>query len=65
MQGTVVKVLISEGDAVAAGQGLVVVEAMKMEQTLNAPEDGVVMELRAAVGEQVSAGAILVVLGEG
>lgn len=64
MQGTVAQVLVSEGDFVKTGQGLVVIEAMKMEQTLNAPEDGMVTELRAKVGDQVGAGAILVVLGE-
>ena len=64
MQGTVAQVLVSEGDYVKTGQGLVVIEAMKMEQTLNAPEDGMVTELRAKVGDQVGAGAILVVLGE-
>jgi propionyl-CoA carboxylase alpha chain len=65
MQGTVAQVLVSEGDIVKAGDGLVVIEAMKMEQTLRAPEDGVVAELRANVGDQVAAGTILVVLGEG
>ena len=64
MQGTVSQVLVTEGDPVQRGQGLVVIEAMKMEQTLTAPEDGVVAELRAKVGDQVAAGATLVVLGE-
>ena len=41
-----------------------VLEAMKMEHTLSAPADGVVTELRAKVGDQVEAGAVLVVLGE-
>jgi 3-methylcrotonyl-CoA carboxylase alpha subunit len=65
MQGTVAQVLVSEGDIVKSGDGLVVIEAMKMEQTLRAPEDGVVAELRANVGDQVAAGTILVVLAEG
>ena len=64
MQGSVVQVLVSEGDSVKEGQALVVIEAMKMEQTLSAPEDGAVVEVRAKVGDQVSAGAVLVVLGE-
>ena len=45
MQGTVLKVLVAEGDAVTAGQVICVVEAMKMENEIAAPRDGVVTEL--------------------
>jgi len=50
---------------VTAGQPLLVLEAMKMEQTVSAPADGVVAELRAKAGEQVSTGQVLAVLEAG
>ena len=59
MPGRIVSVDIAEGDTVKAGQKLVVIEAMKMEQGLVAPFDGVVAELKAAAGAQVSEGALL------
>lgn len=60
MPGRVVSVEIAEGNAVRAGQKLVVIEAMKMEQGLVAPFDGRVAELKAVAGAQVSEGALLV-----
>jgi acyl-CoA carboxylase subunit alpha len=65
MPGLVLRVLTEVGAAVATGQPLLVLEAMKMEQTVSAPADGVVAELRAKAGEQVSTGQVLVVLGDG
>ena len=62
MPGKVVKVLVKPGDAVAARQGLVVVEAMKMENELRAPKAGTVSEVKVSEGESVEAGAILVVI---
>jgi acetyl-CoA/propionyl-CoA carboxylase, biotin carboxylase, biotin carboxyl carrier protein len=62
MQGTIVKVLVAEGDAVAAGDPLLVLEAMKMETTLTAPKDGVVAELEVAPGDATGAGTLLLVL---
>jgi acetyl-CoA/propionyl-CoA carboxylase biotin carboxyl carrier protein len=59
MQGTVVKVAVKEGDKVAAGDLIIVLEAMKMEQPLNAHKDGVIRELKAVVGESVSSGTVL------
>jgi 3-methylcrotonyl-CoA carboxylase alpha subunit len=56
----VVSVEISVGDRVIKGAKLVVVEAMKMEHSLVAPFDGVVKELRANVGDQISEGALLI-----
>jgi propionyl-CoA carboxylase alpha chain len=47
---------------VSAGDVLVIIEAMKMEQEIVAPADGVVTEVRVAVGEQVETGAVLAVL---
>ena len=62
MPGLVQAVEVVAGDAVAEGQRMVVMEAMKMEHTLRAPRDGVVGEVTVAVGDQVSAGMALVTL---
>ena len=56
MQGTIVKVVASEGQQVSAGDTIVVLEAMKMEQPLTAHKDGTVTGLTAAVGQAVSNG---------
>jgi 3-methylcrotonyl-CoA carboxylase alpha subunit len=64
MPGKVVKVLVKDGEAVKAGQVLLVLEAMKMEQTTRSPADGVVKTVRVREGEQVTAGQILVVMEE-
>lgn len=62
MPGKVVKVLVQKGQAVEEGQGLVVVEAMKMENELKAPKAGVVAELTAIEGSTVENGAKLAVI---
>ncbi len=62
MTGTVRAVHVTVGDAVSAGDALVVLEAMKMENTLRAAEDGVVAEVRVAEGDVVDAGAVLAVV---
>jgi biotin carboxyl carrier protein len=62
MPGKVVRVLVGAGDLVETSQGLVVVEAMKMQNELKASRPGRVMEIRAREGETVGAGDILVVL---
>jgi propionyl-CoA carboxylase alpha chain len=62
MPGLVLRVLAEVGAVVTAGQPLLVLEAMKMEQTVSAPAGGVVAELRAKAGEQVSTGQVLAVL---
>jgi acetyl-CoA/propionyl-CoA carboxylase biotin carboxyl carrier protein len=59
MQGTIVKVAVAEGDVVEAGQMIVVLEAMKMEQPLNAHKAGTVTGLSAEVGAVVTAGATI------
>jgi len=59
MPGKVLKFLVAEGDAVTEGQGVVVVEAMKMENELKASIDGVVTSLKVGEGDTVDAGAIL------
>ena len=62
MPGAVLRVLAGPGDAVTAGQPLIVLEAMKMEHAVAAPADGTLTELRAAAGEQVEAGQVLAVV---
>ena len=62
MPGLVVRVSVAVGDQVSAGQGLVVVEAMKMENELRATVAGVVTAVRAIAGTAVEKGAILVEL---
>jgi propionyl-CoA carboxylase alpha chain len=62
MPGLVRRVLVEVGAVVVAGQPLLVLEAMKMEQTVAAPAAGVVAELRAKAGEQVSTGQVLAVV---
>ena len=59
MQGTVVKVAVEEGQKVVAGELIFVVEAMKMEQPLNAHRDGIITNLSAIIGETVSSGSTL------
>lgn len=59
MQGTIVKVAVADGDVVAEGDLIVVLEAMKMEQPLTAHRAGTVTGLSAAAGDTVSAGAVL------
>ena len=56
MQGTIVKIAVEEGATVAVGDLIVVLEAMKMEQPLNAHKAGTVTSLNAVVGEVVTAG---------
>ena len=62
--GTVVKVMASQGDEVQQGDALIIVEAMKMENTLTAPRNGVVKQVNAAEGEKVEAGKKLIELQE-
>jgi len=62
MPGLVLRVFAEVGAAVVAGQPLLVLEAMKMEQTVSAPADGVVAELHAKAGDQVSTGQVLAVV---
>lgn len=62
MPGKVIAVLVSEGDRVEKGQGLVIVEAMKMENEVRSPIAGEVREIRVKAGDAVEAGAILAVV---
>jgi biotin carboxyl carrier protein len=59
MPGKIVRVLVKEGDQVESGQGLLVVEAMKMQNEIRSPKGGVVGRLRAKEGQPVNAGQVL------
>ena len=63
MPGKVVRVLVSPGDAVEAGQGLVVVEAMKMQNEMKAARAGKVLTVPAKEGATVAAGEVLATIG--
>jgi len=63
MQGTIVKVLVTVGQAVEAGQAVVVLEAMKMENQIAADKAGTVTEIKVAAGDTVGAGDVVVVIG--
>lgn len=62
MPGRVVRVLAAKGDAVAARQGIVVIEAMKMQNELKSPKDGVIAELRVKPNDTVATGDVLAVV---
>lgn len=62
MPGKVVRVLVRAGDAVEAGQGLLVVEAMKMQNEVRAPKSGTVERLLVAEGQAVNAGDLLAIV---
>ncbi len=62
MPGKVVRVLVAQGEAVEAGQGIVVVEAMKMQNELKSPRAGCVTSLSAREGATVAAGEVLAVI---
>ena len=65
MPGKLIAVEVRQGDAVTKGQKLVTLEAMKMEHSLAAPFDGIVAELKATEGAQVSEGALLARIEKG
>jgi acetyl-CoA/propionyl-CoA carboxylase biotin carboxyl carrier protein len=62
MQGTIVKVLVAVGDTVEAGQALCVLEAMKMENNINADKFGTVTEVKVTPGQSVGTGDIVIVI---
>jgi biotin carboxyl carrier protein len=63
MPGKVVRLLAAAGDAVAAGQGILVIEAMKMQNELKAAHAGTVLTISAKAGDTVTAGAPLATIG--
>lgn len=62
MPGKVVRVLVEQGNTVEAGAGIIVVEAMKMQNEMKAPKPGVVVSINAAEGATVNAGDVLAVI---
>jgi biotin carboxyl carrier protein len=62
MPGKVVRILVEQGGEVAAGDGIVVVEAMKMQNELKSPKAGIVSSLHAEVGGTVNAGDVLAII---
>ena len=62
MPGKVIAVLIAEGDKVEKGQGLVIVEAMKMENEVHSPIAGEIKEIKVAPGDTIEGGAVLVIV---
>jgi acetyl/propionyl-CoA carboxylase alpha subunit len=62
MPGRVIRVLVETGQDVEAGQGLVVVEAMKMQNEMKSPKAGTVIEIRTQAGATVAAGDVLLVI---
>ena len=62
MPGRIVRILVQPGDSVEAQQGLIVVEAMKMQNELRAPRAGMVTRIAVAVGATVQAGQVLLVI---
>jgi biotin carboxyl carrier protein len=62
MSGKVVRVLAREGDAVEAGTGVLVVEAMKMQNEIKSPKKGTIQKMLAAEGGAVNAGDVLAIV---
>jgi biotin carboxyl carrier protein len=62
MPGKLVRVLVAEGAEIKQGEGVLVVEAMKMQNEMKSPKDGIVKEIRFAEGATVNAGDILAVI---
>ena len=64
MPGKVVRVLVEVGAKVEKGDGMIVVEAMKMQNEMKSPRDGVVISLAVSAGDTVNAGELLATVGE-
>ena len=62
MPGRVINVLVAVGDQVEAGQGVLIIEAMKMENELKAPKPGKVIEIKVTAGQTVEKGELLLVI---
>jgi biotin carboxyl carrier protein len=62
MPGKIVRLLVSAGDSVRAGQGLLVVEAMKMQNEIRAPKSGTIDRVRVVEGQTVNAGEVVVIV---
>jgi len=64
MQGTIVKVLVEKGDTVEVGQAVAILEAMKMENHINAEKSGTVTEVKVSAGQAVGAGDVIIEIGD-
>lgn len=62
MPGKIVRILVEKGAEVTLGEGVIVVEAMKMQNEMKSPKDGIVKEIRFNEGDTVNAGDILVII---
>ncbi len=62
MPGKVVRILVAEGTEVLQGDGILIVEAMKMQNEMKSPKDGIVKEIKVAEGATVNAGDVLAVI---
>jgi len=62
MEGTIVKILVEVGQEVEAGQGVVVLEAMKMENQINAEKAGTITEVKVSPGDTVGGGDVVAVI---
>ena len=62
MPGKLVRILVEVGAEIKQGEGVLVVEAMKMQNEMKAPKDGIVKEIRFAEGATVNAGDILAII---
>jgi biotin carboxyl carrier protein len=62
MPGTILKITVSVGDRVKEGDVLIILEAMKMENEIMAPNDGVISQISVAVGASVETGDVLIVM---
>ena len=62
MPGTILKVLVSNGQSVKAGEAVIVLEAMKMENEISSPVDGTVTSVCVANGDSVDVGKVLVTI---
>jgi acetyl-CoA/propionyl-CoA carboxylase biotin carboxyl carrier protein len=60
MQSTVVKLAVSIGDKIVEGDQVLVLEAMKMEQSITSPRDGTIKAIKVSVGDTVSSGTALI-----
>jgi acetyl-CoA/propionyl-CoA carboxylase biotin carboxyl carrier protein len=64
MQGTIVKILVEIGQEVDVGQPVVLLEAMKMENQINADRAGTITEIKVEPGQTVGGGDVVVVIGD-
>lgn len=64
LPGTILELHIKEGDQVTVGQKIITLEAMKMENALHAPREGVVQSIKCSKGDSVMEGDVLIVIGD-